>query len=137
MLDNSKILGNYMLNKFPLKQLKFDMYDIHNIYEQIPSLFFFLQDLPNKEKIYLQIFNSITLFNGKLKWILCQVKPSKKSYAIIPIIALKNYSIDIFSSYETLSKDEMKSLYNYTNICNKAIIDIPNLLLHMRKTFGE
>jgi len=133
--DYSTLLADYMIGKFPLAQIKRQMYYNNAIYDHIPSLYFFLNEDSSTPAIYEKLSNHIENFQGNLKWVLYKCEPSKKNYAIAPIVMFEHIN-ENKTVGRIVPKDKMQDIEGYNRICYEAILDIPNLVKYIKEYYG-
>lgn len=132
--DYSTLLADYMIGKFQLAQIKRQMYYADAIYDHIPSLYFFLKEDSSTRATYEKLAKCVESFQGNLKWILCKCEPSRRNYAIAPIVTFEHI-YENRSIGKILPKDKMQEIKGYEQICIDAIFDIPKLVKKMEQCY--
>lgn len=132
--EKEKIIANYLSENFPIKQMRFNMYDSDDLYFKIPQLVF---RFDNDESPYYDAFSeALKTFNGNLKWVIFKDFYGKRvhNYGLVPEELYKMEKL-MFENELLMSPKEYFPEPVYRELCEKAVSDIPLLLEHLKANF--
>lgn len=129
------LIGDYLIDHFPLGQIKKIMYFPDDIYYKIPVLVFRFDKLLCK-KIYTELKVCIEEYSGILAWTMFESFYGKKirNYIICPEEIYQMQKV-CFDNKNIISPQDFFSKEKYKYLCEKAIEDIPFLYAHLRENF--
>lgn len=133
--DYSTLLADCLLSKFPLAQIRRQMYITDDMYAYIPHLTFFLEETDEVYNHYKRLGECIEQFEGTLKWMMCRYIPSKRNYVIAPYAFFEEDSM-VKNDPIPIAVSKMTKIPNYKEICSCAIKDIPSLVSHINRHFA-
>ena len=121
-------IGELIFDKFPVEWMRFNMFNLDDIYYRIPMLVFRLKCRDgNLEKLQ----GIIDTYVGNEKWCVFNNPFSKKENYILSIEAIREMYIDGYGKGTLPNEKEYLGEEKYKALCEGAITDIPMLLNHI------
>ena len=125
------IIGKILIKYVPIEWMKFTMFNISDVYLSIPMLVFRLKQKDDK---FDELIKCIGDFNGNARWEIFRSPYARKENYILTVSEIK---LMYQENKENLSSQKDFFGERYTEICDRALSDIPELADHIEKWFEE
>ena len=136
-MSNMTLIADYIKKHFPVEQMKYNMFIEDDIYYKIPKLVFrFSKEVD--QSIYDSFKENVESFQGKIRWTIFESLYGQrvKNYILCPK-TVYNMHKELFEKGELASEQEYFSEFEYKELCEKGIAEIPELFAHIKKNFNH
>lgn len=132
--EYEKAIGYEVRNILSIEWMRYNMYNVEDIYRCIPFLLFRVSDDTNLDRF----IHCIDTYRGKEKWVIYTYPYSKRHVNYVLSIDVNRTIYEkCYKNHMNYSPESILTISDYKEHCEKALDDIPQLLDWIKKEFGS